>query len=196
VSPSGRALSACSLRLGVVLISGSVLAQGRALADEDEWQIAGRAGVASAVVDGRDPLGVGAGTTLQYGLNDTWSARVSVGGGLQRVSVDTNQHRPGGNIWSYTGFVGIGYSMDVLRLLPTFEVGLGVLGIAGAVKSSHVALGMQLGIGADYLLTPRFSVGATAQYVFAPFDLLSNVLTGDQVPKAFTFSARATWTLR
>lgn len=166
------------------------------MADEDDWQIAGRAGVAGVVVDGRDPLGVGLGSTVQYGLNDVWSARVSVSGGLQRASVDASRHLPGGNLWSYSGFAGIGYSLDVLRLLPTFEVGLGVLGVAGAVKSSHMALGTQLGVGADYLLTPRFSVGATAQYVFAPFDLLSRVLTGDMTPLAFAFSARATWTIR
>jgi len=83
-----------------------------------------------------------------------------------------------------------------LRLLPTFEAGIGVLGVRGAVQKDRTAIGMQLGIGADYLLTPRLSLGLAAQYVFAPFDLLSHVLTGDQVPQAFQFAARATWTLR
>jgi opacity protein-like surface antigen len=169
---------------------------GRAVADEDDWQIAARTGIASVVVDGRSPLGVGLGSDIQYGINDTFSARLSLSGGLQRVSAETNKQLPGGSIWSYATFAGLGYTMDVLRLLPTFEAGIGVLGVAGAVKKNHTALGMQLGIGADYLLTPRFSVGATAQYVFAPFDLLSHVLTGDQVPQAFAFSARVTWTIR
>jgi len=167
-----------------------------ARADADDWQVAGRAGVASVVVDGRSPLGVGAGSDIQYGINDTFAARLSLSGGLQHVSVDTNNKLPGGSIYSYAAFAGFGYTMDVLRLLPTFEAGLGVWGVRGAVKSDHTSVGAQLGIGADYLLTPRFSLGLTAQYVFAPFDLLQHVLTGDQVPQAFAFTARATWTLR
>ena len=170
--------------------------QRSARADADDWQLAGRAGVASVVVDGRSPLGAGVGTDVQYGINDTFAARLSLSGGLQRVSADPKQQLPGGSIWSYAAFAGFGYTMDVLRLLPTFEAGIGVLGVRGAVKNDHTAIGMQLGLGADYLLTPRFSLGLTAQYVFAPFDLLSHVLTGDQVPRAFNFAARATWTLR
>lgn len=168
----------------------------RARADADDWQVAGRAGLASVVVDGRSPLGMGLGADVQYGINDTFAARLSLSGGLQRVSAQANPQLPGGNIWSYAAFAGFGYTMDVLRLLPTFEAGIGVLGVRGAVQKDHTAIGMQLGIGADYLLTPRFSLGLTAQYVFAPFDLLSHVLTGDQVPQAFQFAARGTWTLR
>jgi len=182
--------------IAVATMGFSGLTQHAARADEDDWQISGRAGTASVVVDGRSPLGVGLGTDVQYGINDTFAARLSLSGGLQRASADMKQQLPGGSIWSYAAFAGFGYTMDVLRLLPTFEAGIGVLGVRGAVKKDLRAMGIQLGIGADYLLTPRFSVGLTAQYVFDPFDLLSHVLTGDQVPKAFTFAARATWTLR
>jgi opacity protein-like surface antigen len=178
------------------LVCSFVVGRRPARADADDWQLAARTGVASVVVDGRSPLGVGLGTDVQYGINDTFAARLSLSGGLQRVSTETKQQLPGGSIWSYAAFAGFGYTMDVLRLLPTFEAGIGLLGVRGAVKKDHTAIGMQLGIGADYLLTPRFSLGLTAQYVFAPFDLLSHVLTGDQVPQAFTFAARATWTLR
>lgn len=182
--------------LGALAVCLFSLAPGRARADTDDWQLAARVGTASVVVDGRSPLGVGVGTDLQYGINDTFAARLSVTGGLQRVSTDPKKQLPDGDIWSYAAFAGFGYTMDVLRLLPSFEAGIGVLGVRGAVKKDHAAVGMQLGLGADYLLTPRFSLGLTAQYVFAPFDLLSHVLTGDQVPQAFNFAARATWTLR
>jgi len=174
----------------------SGVTQRQARADADEWQVAGRTGITSVVVDGRSPLGVGLGTEVQYGINDTFAARLSLSGGLHRVSAQTKPTLPGGNIWSYAAFAGFGYTMDVLRLLPTFQAGIGVLGVRGAVENDHTAIGMQLGLGADYLLTPRFSLGLTAQYVFAPFDLLSHVLTGDQVPQAFDFGVRATWTLR
>ena len=168
----------------------------RARADEDDWQVAGRVGLAGVVADGRSPLGLGLGGDVQYGLDDAWAVRLSLAGAGQRVDEDKAHMLPGGTMWSYAAFAGLGYTMDVLRLLPTFEAGVGVLGVRGAVKKSHLAVGVQIGLGADYLLTPRFSVGLAAQYVFAPFDLFSHVLTGDQTPQAFAFCTRATWTLR
>jgi opacity protein-like surface antigen len=171
-------------------------AERAARADADDWQLSARAGLASVVMDGRDPLGVGLGGELQYGFDDAWALRLSLGGAAQRVSSDMSKQLPGGTIWSYSAFAGVGYTMDVLRLLPTFAAGIGVLGARGAVKTDHTNIGIQVGLGADYLLTPRFSLGATAEYVFAPFDLFSHVLTGDQVPQAFALQARATWTLR
>ena len=43
------------------------------------------------------------------------------------------------------------YTMDVLRLLPTFEVGIAMLGATGAVVKPRRAIGMQAALGADYL---------------------------------------------
>jgi len=168
---------------------------GRARADEDDWEISARTGISSVVVDGRDPLGVGAGLDLQYGLDDAWAVRISGSGGRHGVDADPNRGLPGGTIWSYSAFAGLNYTMDVLRLLPTFELGIGYLGILGAVRSSRRSLGVQAGIGADYLWAPRFTVGAKAEYVFAPFDLVSNVLNGTQTPQAFSFSVRLGWIL-
>ena len=182
---------------GAALVLGALGAiwPAAAQADEDDWQVAGRAGLAGVVADGRSPLGLGVGGDVQYGLDDAWSLHLSLAGAGQRVDADMPHMLPGGTVWSYAAFAGLGYTMDVLRLLPTFEAGLGVLGMGGAVKSSHLAIGVQVGLGADYLLTPRFSLGLTAQYVFAPFDLFSHVLTGDQTPQAFAFCTRATWIL-
>jgi len=180
----------------VSCLAGWTLGSGGARADEDDWQVAGRAGLAGVVADGRSPLGLGVGGDLQYGLDDAWSLHLSLSGAGQRVDADTSHMLPGGTVWSYAAFAGLGYTMDVLRLLPTFEAGLGVLGMGGAVTSSRLAVGVQVGMGADYLLTPRFSLGLTAQYVFAPFDLFSHVLAGDQTPQAFAFCTRATWILR
>ena len=65
------------------------------------------------------------------------AAIVAVAGAAQRASTDTSKQLPGGTIWSYVAFAGFGYTMDVLRLLPTFAAGIGVLGARGAVKSDH-----------------------------------------------------------
>jgi hypothetical protein len=183
----------------VSLLTGGAVAlaaaEPAAQADEDDWRVSARAGLANIVADGRDPMGLGLGGELQYGLDDAWALRLSVAGAAQRVDASMDQTLPGGTIWSYSAFAGLGYTMDVLRLLPTFAVGLGVLGARGAVKSHIGHVGVQVGLGADYLLTPRFAFGVAADYVFAPFDLLSHVIEGDQIPQAFALSARATWTL-
>ena len=166
----------------------------RARADADDWQLSARTGIASVVVDHRDPLGERAAVDGQYGLDDAWAIRAT--GSLARMTVSANQQSglPGGTIWAYSGLVGLVYTMDVLRLLPTFEVSAAMLGETGAVVRPHRALGLQAAIGADYLLRPRLSVGGIAEYIFAPFDLVSNALNGNAVPQAFAFSARVSWT--
>jgi Outer membrane protein beta-barrel domain len=165
-----------------------------ASADEDDWQLSARAGVASVAVDGRDPLGVRVGLDGQYGLSDAWGLRLTGTFSRLDISEDKMAALPGGAIWSYSAMASIVYAMDVLRLLPTFEVGLAMLGLNGAVKTPHRAIGMQAALGADYLLGPRLSIGGIAEYIFAPFDLVSNALTGNAVPQAFAFSVRGSWT--
>ena len=194
--PLRRRLGLPSL-LSLALAGASALASAprAARADEDDWRVSARAGLANIVADGRDPMGLGLGGEIQYGLDDAWALRLSMAGAAQRVDAQMDQQLPGGTIWSYSAFAGLGYTMDVLRLLPTFAVGLGVLGARGALKSPIRHVGIQVGLGADYLVTPRFAFGLAADYVFAPFDLFAHVIEGTQVPQAFALSARATWTL-
>ena len=146
-----------------------------------------------ASVDGRTPLGLALGFDLKYGIDDAWAARISASGARQGADADSRLALPAGSIWSYSTFAGLTYTMDVLRLLPIFDVGVGVLGVAGAVKQSRRALGIQVGLGAEYLLTPRWTVGAMAEYIFAPFDLVSNALNGSQTPQWFSLCARLGW---
>ena len=136
-----------------------------------------------------------AGLDGQYGLTDAWAIRLT--GSLARIGVSADKPAglPGGTIWAYSALAGVAYTMDVLRLLPTFEVGIAMLGATGAVVKPRRAIGMQAALGADYLLGPRFSIGGIAEYIFAPFDLISNALTGNAVPQAFAFSARVCWIL-
>jgi hypothetical protein len=164
-------------------------------ADDDDWQVAARAGIASVVVEGRDPLGLRVGVDGQYGLSDAWAIRLTASGSRHSVSQNVAAREPGGTIWAYSGFAGLSYTMDVLRLLPSFEVGVGMLGFGGAVARPHRAIGMQAAVAADYLLGPRWSVGGIAEYVYAPFDLISNALSGNAVPRAFALSARVCWIL-
>lgn len=191
----GRTRAIAVALAGAFVAGGGATGPREAHADEDDWRLSARAGLANIVADGRDPMGLGLGGEIQYGLDDAWALRLSLGGAAQRVDEQMDAQLPGGTIWSYSAFAGFGYTMDVLRLLPTFAFGLGILGARGAVKSPIRHVGVQAGLGADYLLTARFAFGATAEYVFAPFDLASHILDGSQVPQAFAISARVTWTL-
>jgi hypothetical protein len=166
-----------------------------ARADADDWQVAAAAGIASLVVEGRNPMGMRLALDGQYGLDDAWAVRVTASGGRYGVTPDMAKALPGGAIYSYSVFAGLAYSMDILRLLPSFEIGVGLLGATGAVIKPHRAFGMQAAVGADYLLTPRWSVGGVAAYVFAPFDLISNALSGNASPQAFSLSVRLAWIL-
>jgi hypothetical protein len=49
---------------------------------------------------------------------------------------------------------------------------------------------MDLGVGADYLVSPRWSMGASAQYLFAPSDLINNAREFGEAPLAFSLTAR------
>ncbi|MEP6652194.1 MAG: hypothetical protein ABJA82_02485 [Myxococcales bacterium] len=173
----------------------TMLGSRAARADADDWQLAAAAGIASLVVEGRDPMGMRLAVDGQYGLDDAWAVRLTASGGRHGVDSDMAKSLPGGAIYSYALFAGLAYSMDLLRLLPSFEVGLGILGATGAITKPHRAIGMQAAVGADYLLTPRWSVGGVASYVFAPFDLISNALSGNASPRAFSLSVRLAWIL-
>ncbi|MBC8132824.1 MAG: outer membrane beta-barrel protein [Deltaproteobacteria bacterium] len=169
---------------------------GVARADADDWQLSARGGIASVVVEGRDPMGARLALDGQYGLDDAWAIRLTASGSRHDVSTDMAKALPGGAIYAYSLFGGLAYTMDVLRLLPSFEVGIGILGIKGAVVKPHRAIGMQAAVGADYMMGPRWSIGGVAEYVFAPLDLISNALTGNAVPQAFALSMRFCWILQ
>jgi len=167
-----------------------------AQADEDDWQLAARAGISSISIEGRDPFGPRLALDGQYGLTDAWALRLTAGGSRHSVSEDMARGLPGGAVLGYSAFASVSYTMDILRLLPSFEMGLGVLGVTGAVKTPRRAVGMQAALAADYLMGPRWSIGGVAEYVYAPFDLLSKGLNGTAVPRAFALSARICWTIR
>jgi hypothetical protein len=165
-------------------------------ADDEDWQVAARAGISGITLEGRDELGPRLAVDGTYGLSDAWAIRLTASGSRHGVSQDVARGLPGGAVFGYSAFGGLSYTMDILRLLPSFEMGLGVLGVTGALKEPRRALGMQAAIAADYLVTPRWSIGGIAEYVYAPFDLITKGLKGTAVPQAFALSARICWTIR
>jgi len=179
-----------------MILVAALLAPAAGRADEEDWSLAARGGVSGVTVDGRTPLGPLVGVDLLYGLTDAWAVRGSANVGVTTVSTDIPNGRPGGIISSYGLFAGLTYTVDILKIVPYFEAGLGALRVSGAVNETRNAIGAQAGLGADYVLNPRVSLGGNASYIYAPFDLIANARSGTGVPQTFVFSARLSWILR
>ena len=92
---------------------------------------------------------------------------------------------PAGSLRATSGLVGAAYSFDVLRMVPYVEAGVGLVYWSGVGIADHAALAMELGVGADYLLTPRWALGGSAQYLFAPAELIQNAMQFGESPLAF-----------
>jgi hypothetical protein len=158
-------------------------------AGEDEWQLSARLGGGNATGSPLASWGLAGGADLEYGINDEWSARLSVGTLAHPVDA-VKDVSPAGTRRAVSAIVGATYTVDVLRLVPYVSGGLGVLRWTGPGETGRATFALDLGVGADYLLAPRWAVGASAQYLFAPNDLLNNVRQFGEFPLAFSLTAR------
>lgn len=171
--------------LAVALASGPTA---RA-AGEDEWQLTARVGGANATGNPASPWGLAAGGELEYGVTDEWSARLSIGTVAHPVDA-VKDVSPAGTRRAMTAMLGATYTIDILRLVPFVSGGVGLLRWSGPGESGRLTWAMDLGVGADYLMTPRWSMGASAQYLFAPSDLINNARQFGEAPLAFSLTAR------
>jgi hypothetical protein len=179
-----------ALALGGWLALGGAAARAHAAAGEEEWQLSARAGAAALDVDGRAPIGATAGLDLEYGINDAWAARLSVGAGFHPVDADPKNHLPGGTVRTTSALLGMTYTFDVLRLVPYLQMGVGVINFGGAVVTPGTAFDAELGLGADYLLTRRWAVGGVLQYQFTPAQLFGSPMDFGGTSFYFGLAAR------
>jgi hypothetical protein len=137
---------------------------------------------ALALVDSRQPSGGGVVTDLSFGISDALSVRATgfvsfhAADGLQSTSATGTQTTgPAGTIAAFGAFAGLHYELDVLRIVPSFDVGVGALGLRGdarygtgvgatALLPAVNAFAVELGFGVDWLITRRWSVGAVVRY--------------------------------
>ena len=110
------------------------------------------------------------------GTTDAWAAHLSLGTGFHGVDADMKKMLPGGRVRASTALVGVTYTFDVLRLVPYIQTGIGVINFSGAVTNPGLRLDAELGIGADYLLTRRWALGAVLQYQFTPGQLFGSAM--------------------
>ena len=179
--------------IGVWLALAATATGARAAAGEDEWQLSARLGVATLDVDGRSPLGTLAGAEVEYGITDAWALRLSVGSGFHPVDAVAKTHLPGGTARTNMALAGVTYTVDVLRLVPYLEVGIGVINFGGAVLTPGTTLDAELGIGADYLVTRHWALGGLLSYQFTPAQLFGSPMDFGGTSFYFAASARVSW---
>jgi hypothetical protein len=146
---------------------------GTARADFKEWSITITPSYALAYVDSRAPSGGGGGVEVGFGVTESLTLKASTF--LSWHAVDATMTTPSGTMSAFSAMLGINYALDVIRIVPSFDVAVGVLGLRGdaafgdnatanALVKPSTAFAIQLGFGVDYLITRQISVGAVVRY--------------------------------
>jgi hypothetical protein len=142
-------------------------------ADFKEWTVATWPAYAVTYVDTRTASGVGGGLEVGFGVTDALTLKAS--GFVSWHPVDATMTTARGTIGEFAAMVGINYSLDVIRLVPSFDVQFGVLGLRGdaafqdtarsnAVVPTSTAFGIGVGLSLDYLLTRHVALGIVVRY--------------------------------
>jgi hypothetical protein len=156
-----------------LVVLAIVLAPVAARADFKEWTISAWPAYALTYVDSRSPSGAGAGMDVGFGITESLTLKAT--GFVSWHPVAATKMTSAGTLGEFSAMLGLNYSLDVIRLVPSFDVGLGVLGIRGdeqfstsnkanAVVQPSTAFGVELGFALDYALTRRIEVGALVRY--------------------------------
>lgn len=160
-------------------------------ADAEQWQVSAQVAYASVLADGRRPPGGLVGVDLQYGLTDAWAARLSLASSAHPVTADAG--RPGGAVGATSVSLGLTYAVDVLRFVPVIELGIGLLDLRGAINSPRRDVGLQLGIGGDYLLTRAWAVGLMLRYQHFPLQVAGLTPGFEGIPVVFSIGPRISY---
>jgi hypothetical protein len=141
-----------------------------ARAEFKEWKIAVTPAYGVAYIDSRTANGGGGGVEVGFGITEALTLHAS--GFLSWHAIDASMTQKAGTISAYASMLGLTYTLDVIRLVPYFEIQLGVVGTRGtagfgsnpevAKSSDDFALG--LGFGIDYLITRHVAVGVIVRY--------------------------------
>lgn len=159
-----------SARLALPLATLLVLLPASARADRGEFLVAAEPSFALIHVDGRNAWGGGTGLDLEYSVTDSLAVRAT--GAFTAHDLPANMTLPGGLLTAWHAGAGLTYSLDVLRLVPYFDVSVGLLGKTQPVrdmsgKTSQKAsydFGFEIGLGLDYLITRTVAVGFVVRY--------------------------------
>jgi hypothetical protein len=145
-----------------------------AFADFKEWTLTVHPVYAVGYVDERTAHGGGVAAQVGFGVSDALS--VHVAGIVSFHAADKTEKLPAGQLSGYGAFAGITYTLDVIRLVPSFDLAIGAVGLRGnlaygtdaaanAVLQPIDAFAISLGFSIDYLFTRHVALGVELRYV-------------------------------
>ena len=122
-----------------------------ASADEREFALSASSDAALLRSEG-SRWGGGATLELSYGLSDAVALRAT--GSL-------TAHE--GSTLAYQTCLGLGFALDILRVVPFVDFSFGLLGRRAEGSWSN-DFGVTVGLGADYLVSRRLTLGGIARF--------------------------------
>ncbi|HEY2743510.1 MAG TPA: hypothetical protein VGL86_02765, partial [Polyangia bacterium] len=128
-------------------------------AEFKEWTFSLFPAYAVTYVDARAPSGVGGGAEIGFGVTEALTVKAT--GFMSWHPVGATKTTAAGTIGEFSTMVGVNYALDVIRLVPSFDLDVGLLGLRGdaaftdtsksrRVVASSTAFGFGLGFNLDY----------------------------------------------
>ena len=133
-------------------ISGPAYAAGMG-----EKQVAASVGFALAGGDDSERPGMQAGVEASFGFSDAWAGRMAVSSSWQPEPASSSPRQ----VTALS--LGTVYALDVVRWVPFLDLGFSLADLRGDGASSQ-RLGPQVGLGAEYLLSRRWTLAALASF--------------------------------
>jgi hypothetical protein len=144
-----------------------------ARADFNEWTLAVTPAYSVAYADSRTAHGGGLALDVGFGLTDALALHAT--GFVSWQQADATKTAQSGVLSGFAAMLGVIYTLDVIRLQPSFDLSVGAIGLrgdatygfgAGAEKvlKPITGFGVSAGFALDYLLTRRFAVGVEVRY--------------------------------
>ena len=162
-----RAIKTTRMAAALLIGAALVLTALPARAEQRELQLGLQPVYGLTYIDERQPSGGGAGMHLSYGITDAVTVQLSGGATVHPLSELKDRMLPAGTLLTWQAGLSLVYALDIVRVVPFFEAGVGVLGVqvSTAKKVDNLLnLGVSLGLGADYLINRRWAVGVQVRY--------------------------------
>jgi hypothetical protein len=125
--------------------------------ESGEIQVAASLGFALIGADDSARPGMQAGVEATLGFADDWAGRMALSSSWQPEPASSGQR----HVTALS--LGTTYSLDVVRWVPFLDLGATLADLRGDGASSQ-RLGPQVGIGAEYLLSRRWTLAALGRF--------------------------------